>query len=84
MSMEREEIYRLVDSIPEDKLPDIKKLLKHAIEDDYDPVLHALANAPLDDEPVTEEEEERIRQADDDFKHGRTVSMDEVKKELEL
>jgi len=85
MSMEREEIHRLVDAVPEHKLTDIEKILKHAIENENnDPVRQALANAPFDDEPITDEERERIRHADEDLKNGRTTSMGDLKRELGL
>lgn len=47
-----------------------------------DPVRRALDNAPLDDEPETEEERRTAEGAEADFKADRTISTDEIKKEL--
>ena len=38
--------------------------------------------APLDDEPLTDEERDSIRAARDDFAAGRTISMDQLRREL--
>ena len=48
----REALYRLVDSIPASQLDDARRRLEPLA----DPVLAALANAPYDDEPETDEE----------------------------
>lgn len=85
MSMERDELHRLIDEIPEDKLPAFGRLLKDAVEIVIDdPVRRALANAPFDDEPESEEERKSADEADADLKAGRTISMDELKRELDL
>lgn len=84
MNAEREELHRMIDRLPDGKLHAARELLENVRVEDDDPVRKALANAPIDDEPLTDEERERIRRADEDFKYGRTTSMDEVKKELGL
>lgn len=47
-------------------------------------MLRALENAPEDDEPVTPEEEEAIREALEDIEARRVRSLEEVEKELGL
>jgi hypothetical protein len=49
-----------------------------------DPVSSALANAPLDDEPVSEEEARDIAEARASYARGETFSNEEVLAELEL
>lgn len=49
-----------------------------------DPLLRRLMNAPWDDEPVTPEEEEAVREAWEAVKAGDVYTMEEVKKELGL
>lgn len=44
-----------------------------------DPVLEALANAPYDDEPVTEEEERLIEEAREDVRRGEVLTHEQVK-----
>lgn len=42
-----------------------------------------LDNAPLDDEPETEEERQAVAEAEADIAAGRTVSLDELLREFE-
>jgi hypothetical protein len=48
-----------------------------------DPVIAAFRDAPLDDEPVTAEEEAAIAEARADIAAGRTVSLEEAMREFE-
>ena len=47
-----------------------------------DPVSRALANAPVDDEPVTEEEERTVAEARDGLKHNPGIPFEQVVAEL--
>ena len=49
-----------------------------------DPVALALARAPLDDEPETEEERAAVVEAREAVARGEVFSLDEVKRELGL
>lgn len=62
----------------------MRSYLKYVRDIAQDPIRRALENAPLDDEPLAKDEMERLRSAEDDFQHGRTLSMDELKRELDL
>lgn len=85
MNTEREELHRIIDAIPEEKLSAIGKLLKDAVEVVIDdPVRRALANAPLDDEPETEEEKQAVEEGKADIRARRTLSTEELKRELGL
>ncbi len=48
-----------------------------------DPLVVAFRDAPLDDEPVTPEEEAAIAEAQADLAAGRTVSLEEAMREFE-
>jgi hypothetical protein len=48
-----------------------------------DPVVVAFRDAPVDDEPFTEEDEAALAEARADIVAGRTVSLDEAMRELE-
>jgi hypothetical protein len=48
-----------------------------------DPVLAAFRDAPVDDEPWTEEDEAAAVEGRADVAAGRTVSLDEAMRELE-
>lgn len=45
-----------------------------------DPIDEALAAAPYDDEPLTEEDRRAIEEAEEDIRAGRVVSHEEVKR----
>lgn len=53
------------------------------LEDLRDPLTKFLDEAPLDDEPVTPEEQAAVAEAEADIAAGRTVSLDEVLREFE-
>jgi len=84
VSLEREELRRLVDELLEKELNAARRYLEFIRHMGKDPVRWALGNAPLDDEPVTYEERERVAQADAGFRARRSTSMDEVKRALGL
>ncbi len=44
----------------------------------------SLKNAPEDDEPLSDEELESIKEAEEDIKAGRTYNVDEIWKRLGL
>lgn len=48
-----------------------------------DPLVVAFRDAPLDDEPVTAEEEAAMAEARADLAAGRTVSLEEAMREFE-
>ena len=77
----RERLYRLVDQIPEGEVHAAERYLEYLAEHG-DPFIRKLMNAPLDDEPVTEEEEAGVREAWEDYKAGRVQTLEEVEKEL--
>jgi hypothetical protein len=45
-----------------------------------DPVTLSLLNAPVDDEPLTEEDIKALEEADEDIRCGRVMSLEEVAK----
>ena len=52
--------------------------------EDYDPVWELFKNAPLDDEPLTEEDKQAIKEANEDLAAGRVRTWKEIKEELDL
>jgi hypothetical protein len=59
MPTTRERIHQLIDELPDNELATIELLITERRAAD-DPFLHALANAPEDDEPLTREKQEAI------------------------
>lgn len=58
MSDTREHVHELIDRLPPTQLTALAGLLEAML----DPVSHAIANAPADDEPVTGEDLRRLRE----------------------
>lgn len=74
----RENLHRLVDALPDQNL----LAAKEAIEPLADPFLAALANAPIDDEPESDEERAAVADAMEDLAHGRARPWEAVRGEL--
>jgi hypothetical protein len=62
-----------------------KGLRRNAEPDaEHDPVLRALLTAPIDDEPLTEAEEEALAEADAETEVGQGLSTAELRQRLGL
>jgi predicted transcriptional regulator len=81
MTPVRDRIHRLVDQLPEAELPEVESLLTER-RDHADPFLSALANAPEDDEPLTDEDIAALDEAYADVAAGRVVSHEEARRRL--
>jgi len=77
----REYLHQLVEDLPETGIPAAEQYLASLCTD---PVLRALANAPLDDEPETEEERLAVEEARESLRRGEGVSHEELRRELGL
>jgi hypothetical protein len=77
---ERQQVHFLLDALPEAKVPAVRGMLEAML----DPVSVALANAPIDDEPVSEEEAREIAEARASIARGEIVSNEEVLAEFGL
>lgn len=76
----REALHRLIDSIP----PSSYEEARDALEPLADPVLAALANAPIDDEPETDEERVAVEEGRAALRAGQYATLEEVRRELGL
>jgi hypothetical protein len=74
----REHAHQLIDRLPETQLSALVGLLETIL----DPLAAALRNAPVDDEPVTEEEERAINEAREWLKHNPGIPFEHVVAEL--
>jgi hypothetical protein len=75
---QREHAHEWIDQLPEAQLSALVGLLETMV----DPVAAALRNAPIDDEPVTEEEERAVEEAREWLKHNPGIPHEEVIAEL--
>jgi len=69
----RDELYTLLDAIPEDRLPAIRETLEQLA----DPVTLALLAAPEDDEPLTDEDLAALAEARAERERGETTTLNE-------
>jgi hypothetical protein len=79
----RDSLHRLIDELPESELIAAERFL-HYLRATADPVLRALLEAPLDDEPETEEEREAVQEAREELARGEVQTLEEVRRELGL
>ncbi len=70
----RDDLHTMLDSIPEERLADVRAALERLA----DPVLVALLNAPEDDEPLTDEDLLALEEARADREAGRTIMLDDL------
>ena len=81
----REQIHRLVDALPDDALDTAGQVLAElSVPPCADPVTTALAEAPMDDEPVTPGDAEAIAEGERDFEEGRVVTAAALRARLGL
>jgi hypothetical protein len=80
LSQERQQAHALLDLLPEEKLFAVVRLLQ-AISD---PVARSLANAPLDDEPISEEEIRAVEASKEWLKDHAPIPHEEVLAEFGL
>ncbi len=74
----KEKLREQVEAFTEEEASEALRLLELR----KDPVVVAFRDAPVDDEPLTEEEERALAEADRDIAAGRTISLEELKREL--
>ena len=81
----REQIHRLVDALPDDALDTAAKMLNGlSVPSLAEPVTSALAKAPIDDEPVTEDEGEAIEAGERDVEDGEVITAAALRVRLGL
>ena len=74
MTLTREELYRLIDDLPENELLTARRFLQFLHRVRGDPLVRALLEAPWDDEPETSEEVMAVQQAREQRARGEVVS----------
>jgi predicted transcriptional regulator len=75
----RDDLRAMLDAIPDEKLPAAREALARLT----DPVLLAFLNAPMDDEPLTDEDLAAIAEGKADIARGLTVPLADVLAELD-
>ncbi|MGD0776109.1 MAG: hypothetical protein ABSC05_25115 [Candidatus Solibacter sp.] len=81
MTDARQNAHRLIDCLPEQQISALVGLLETIV----DPVATALREAPIDDEPETEEEKQAVAEAHDWLKrNGKGIPHAEAMRRLGL
>jgi hypothetical protein len=80
MTPDREHAQQLLNHLA----PDQVAAVVHVMEVMLDPLSRKLANAPLDDEPFTEEDRQAVAEADEWLKHNKPIPLENVLSEFGL
>jgi hypothetical protein len=82
VTQERQEVHGLVERLSRGQLLAVRSLLQVMV----DPVSYAIANAPLEDEEISDEEERGVAEAREWLKHkgGKGVPHPEAMRRLQL
>ena len=75
---EKRQAHELIDRLPSTQLSAVVGLLEAML----DRVSRAIANAPVDDEPLTAEEEKELDESREWFKHNQGIPHEQVLAEL--
>ncbi len=79
---QREQLLALAESLPETELKPATRFLEYLQDRQPDLVALALEQAPIDDEPVTEQEADALEEALQDRDQGRVYSHEEIRSGL--
>ncbi len=74
MSNPKEHAHELIERLPPSQLIAVVGLLEAML----DPVSRAIAQAPVDDEPVTEEERKALAESEEWLKHHKPIPHEQV------
>ena len=78
----KEELHQLIDALPESDFPKARRFLRSLSQQDVDPFLESLREAPLDDEPETPEEAAAVLEAREQLSRGELISDEELWRKL--
>jgi hypothetical protein len=78
IQQERQQAHAYLDHLPDAQISAVRGLLEAML----DPVTRALANAPEDDEPVTEEEDRAVAEARESLQRNGGIPFEQVVAEL--
>lgn len=76
--MDKQHAYRLLDRLDPGQFEAVVRLLEVMT----DPAAASIRNAPIDDEPVTEEEERAVAASKEWFRNNPGIPLEEVAAEL--
>jgi hypothetical protein len=74
MADTRQKVHALIDHLRSEQLPEVRGLSESMV----DPVARAIANAPEDDEPLSQEDCEALDRAEEWLKHNEGITQEEL------
>jgi hypothetical protein len=77
MATTRERLHELLDDVPDDRLAEVEAAIADAAAP-YRPI----EDVPEDDEPLTQEDLEAIREGREAYARGECISDDELKRRM--
>jgi len=80
MAADKQRAHELIDRLAPSQVPAAIGMLESLL----DPVARAIANAPIDDEPLTAEDQKALAEANEWSKHNEGISHEQVLAELGL
>jgi hypothetical protein len=78
MAADKQHAHELIERLAPGQVPAAIGMLESLL----DPVSRAIASAPIDDEPVTKEEEKALAESREWFKHNKGIPHEQVLAEL--
>lgn len=85
MSVQKEELYRLIEALPEKEIATAKRFLEFlVIQPDEESWDEFLKNPPIDDEPLSEDDLRDIEEGKKAIAESRVKSWEQVKSEYGL
>jgi len=81
----RTELYALINELPEETMPEVKKYIKSLIakkKSKQEKFKEILAGMPVDDEPWTEEDEADWQAGIKEVAEGKVISWEQLQEEL--
>jgi len=78
MAADKNHAHELIERLAPGQVPAAIGMLESLL----DPVSRAIANAPIDDEPVTKEEEKALAESREWLKHNKGIPHEQVLAEL--
>jgi hypothetical protein len=78
MAADKQHAHKLIEHLAPDQVPAAIGMLERLL----DPVARAIANAPIDDEPVTEEEKKAVAESREWLKHNKAIPHEQVLAEM--
>lgn len=78
MATLRDLVEDVLKRVPDDALEEARLRLAALLHQADDPLFYALANTPLDDEPLTDEDLAAIAEAEAEIARGDVVTLDEL------